>query len=114
MPANANYLDIILLGKEYRVTCEKEEKDALLRAVAYVDEKMREIAGKTRGNNERAAVMMALNTAHEFLRLQNRTSEEREVTRNDETGLDFDDIKRRIASMEAQLDAVLESQDRSI
>ena len=40
MPNDANYLDVTLLGKEYRVACPPEEHDALLDAVAYVDEKM--------------------------------------------------------------------------
>ena len=36
MPNDANYLDVTLLGKEYRVACPPEEHDALLDAVAYV------------------------------------------------------------------------------
>ncbi|MDR2788313.1 MAG: cell division protein ZapA [Candidatus Accumulibacter sp.] len=115
MSSNSNYLDITLLGKEYRVACPAEEKDALRRAAAYVDEKIRGIAEKKRANGERVAVMVALNVAHEFLCLQDQRSEENQTPApHDATGVDFDDTKRRIASMEAQLDAVLELQDKLI
>ena len=50
MPNDTNYLDIALLGKEYRVACPAEEREALLAAVAYVDAKMHDIAEKTRSN----------------------------------------------------------------
>ena len=64
MTNEANYLDITLLGKEYRVACPPQEHAALLAAVAYVDEKMHDIAEKTKSNiSERIAVMAALNIA---------------------------------------------------
>ena len=56
MTNEANYLDITLLGKEYRVACPPQEHAALLAAVAYVDEKMHDIAEKTKSNiSERRA-----------------------------------------------------------
>ncbi|GHU30828.1 cell division protein ZapA [Betaproteobacteria bacterium] len=116
MTSDANFLDITLLGKEYRVACPPDDKDALLRAVAYIDAKMHDIAEKTRSNiSERIAVMAALNVAHEFLSLQNQLSEENlALANNHKTELDFSDVKRRISLMEAQIDAVLEPQDKLI
>ena len=115
MTRDANFLDITLLGKEYRVACPPDDKDALLRAVAYVDAKMHDIAEKTRSNiAERIAVMAALNVAHEFLSLQKQLSDESLKSAGSETALDFDVVKRRIASMGEQLDAVLEPQDKLI
>ena len=108
MPSHANSIDISLLGKEYRVACPPENKDALLRAVAYADGKMREIAEKTRGSAERVAVMAALNIAHEFLLTQNRLAEN---SRNTGAEVDIAAVKRRITLMEAQLDAVLAPAD---
>ena len=71
MPNEAYYLDITLLGKEYRVACPPEEQPALLAAVAYVDEKMHDIAEKTKSNiSERIAVMAALNIAHDLQMLK--------------------------------------------
>ena len=112
MPNESHYLDITLLGKEYRVACPPEEHDALQDAVAYVDARMREIAAKTHTNiAERIAVMAALNIAHEFLSQQCAPADsplETRVVR----GLDIDAVKGRIAGMEAQLDAVLAPQDK--
>ncbi len=115
MPKETNYLDITLLGKEYRVACPSEERDALLAAVTFVDGKMHEIAEKTRSNvSERIAVMAALNIAHEFL-AQNHSSDDIQLSAHrSETGVDIDAAKRRILFMEAQLDAILSPQDKLI
>ena len=116
MSSDANFLDITLLGKEYRVACPPEDRDALQKAVAYVDGKMHDIAEKTRSNiAERIAVMVALNIAHEFLSQQNRLSEGYSApSHRPDAGLDFGAVKRRIGIMEAQLDAVLGPQDKLI
>lgn len=108
MPGEAHYLDVILLGKEYRVACPPEERDALMAAVAHVDAKMHEIAEKTKSNiAERIAVMAALNIAHEFLTQRTMGNPGAAAST-----LDFTDAKRRIGDMEAQLDAVLAAQDK--
>lgn len=116
MPTPINYLDITLLGKEFRVSCPPEEKDALLRAAAYVDGKMREIAEQTHSDiGERVAVMAALSIAHEFLSRQNQSAEENPMPEDSYAKeLDIDAVKRRIAFMEEQLDALLEPQDKLI
>ena len=114
MPNEAYYLDITLLGKEYRVACPPEEQPALLAAVAYVDEKMHDIAEKTKSNiSERIAVMAALNIAHEHLSKKHAPTEIPAGT-GSETGLDFGAVKRRISDMEAKLEAVLEPQEKLI
>ena len=53
-------LDIKLLGREYRVACKPEEKEGLLAAVTYLDEKMRDLAGKTNSAGERLAVIVRM------------------------------------------------------
>jgi cell division protein ZapA len=116
MSSDTNFLDITLLGKEYRVACLSEEENALRQAVDHVEGKMREIAEKNHSNAaERITVMAALNIAHEFLSLQSRFPEEDPAPnhRHDE-GLDIDAIKRRIEHMETELDAVLAPQDKLI
>ncbi|MEO8408956.1 MAG: cell division protein ZapA [Propionivibrio sp.] len=120
MPNESNYLDITLLGKEYRVACPPEEHQALLAAVAYVDEKMHEIAEKTKSNiSERIAVMTALNIAHEYLSrlaeatpLPSATEPESRSETVPDLGLDFGAVKRRISDMEAKLAAVLAPQEK--
>ena len=101
MTDGAKTLEVTLLGRTYRVACEDNEREALLQAVAYLDGKMNEIksAGKVAGS-ERIAVMAALNVAHELLstKLGN--------------GFDIGQAKRRISSIEAQLDSALAKQEK--
>ena len=93
-------LDIKLLGREYRVACKPEEKEGLLAAVAYLDEKMRDLAGKTNSAGERLAVMTALNITHEFLQFQRAG------------GFDIPTLKRRIERINGRLDGVLAEQEK--
>jgi cell division protein ZapA len=105
---SANHLDITLLGKEYRVACPPEEQEALRAAVDYVDGKMHEIAEKTKSNiAERIAVMAALNIAHELL-----SGHPGAAGASRPAGLDIVAVRRRIADMEAQLDAVIAPQEQ--
>jgi len=111
MPNKPNFLDINLLGKEYRVTCLPDEYNALLESVAYVNEKLEEIAGKTKSTmTERLAVMAALNIANDYLKLRSVSGSGAVV--KIEKGLDFNEIKRRIINMEAQLDMVLAPEEK--
>ncbi len=109
MTNEANYLDIVLLGKEYRVACPPEERDALSAAAAHVSATMDEITEQTRSNSpERVAVMAALNIAHELLMQRSATSTPDDFS---QTMLDFAQAKRRIQAMEAQIDTVLPLQE---
>lgn len=56
-----------LLDKEYRVGCSPEERDELLQAARFLDDKMREVKEANVIGLERIAVMAALNIAHELL-----------------------------------------------
>ena len=62
-------LDVHILGRDYKVACKEHERAELMDAVAFLDQRMREIrgAGKTAGV-DRIAVMAALNIANELLR----------------------------------------------
>ena len=96
----SNTLEVKLLGKDYRVACEPGERDALLAAVAFLDDRLKEIAAKTRGGGERLAVMAALNLAHELLAAKNTPAD-------DAAALERKSIQRRIDSIEAKLDESL-------
>jgi cell division protein ZapA len=63
-----NAVAITILGKEYLIACQDDEKSELLSSASYLDRKMREIRdhGKVIGT-DRIAVMAALNIAHELL-----------------------------------------------
>ena len=93
-------LDITILGRQFRVSCTEEEKKDLLKAVDYLDGKMREIrdGGKVIGV-ERIAIMAALNIAHELL------------TTRVNGAFDIGELKRRMASMQAAIDQAINSQD---
>jgi cell division protein ZapA len=93
-------LDISLQGKEYRVACAPEEREALLAAVDFVNGKMTEIGGKSKGSGEKVAVMAALNIAHELLALRQGL----------DISVDADKLQRRIVSIEARLDAMIAEQ----
>lgn len=111
MTNEANYLDIVLLGKEYRVACPPEERNALSAAAAHVSATMDEITEQTRSNSpERVAVMAALNIAHELLMQRSATSTPA-ADDFSQTMLDFVQAKRRIQAMEAQIDTVLPPQE---
>jgi cell division protein ZapA len=57
-----------ILDKEYRIACQSDEREDLLKTSHFLDQKMREIrdSGKVLGS-DRIAVMAALNLAHELL-----------------------------------------------
>jgi cell division protein ZapA len=93
-------LDVNILDREFRVACPEDERAELQDAVAYLDKKMREIrdTGKI-ASVERIAIMAALNIAHELL------------TTRVGGGFDLADLKRRMQSMQATIDATLVDQD---
>lgn len=94
-------LDVTIMGREFRVSCPEEEEEALLEAVHYLDERMHDIrqGGKIIGI-ERIAIMAALNITHEFLSLKMGNS-----------SVDVQEIRRRMKSMEEQLDRALNDQE---
>lgn len=103
-----NYLDVSIMGREYRVACSPEEREALLAAVAHVDERMRDIAARSAAATpERVAVMAALNIAHDALSAAANSPQSRV---DPETAGVFDnpETRRRMDAMAAQLDSVLD------
>lgn len=104
-----NYLDITLLGKEYRIACPPEEREALQAAVSYVDEKMHEISDRTKSNiAERIAVMAALNIAHEFLQLQAGVK----PARASASSVDAELIRRKMDEFEGIIEKAVADQEK--
>lgn len=65
---SADHIDVKIMNREYRIACVAEDHDQLLKVVALVDEKMSQIAGKTKNMiPERVAVMAAMSIAQELL-----------------------------------------------
>jgi cell division protein ZapA len=94
-------LQVMIMGREFRVACPEEEQAGLLEAVDYLNRKMLEIrdAGKVIGL-ERIAIMAALNIAHELL------------TTKVGGGFDMGEIKRRMNRMEAVIDQAMADQTK--
>jgi cell division protein ZapA len=96
----AKTVDVMIMGREFTVSCTDEERQGLLDAVNYLDKKMHYIrsAGKVVGV-ERIAIMAALNLSHELL--------------NTKTGdIDIGDYKRRISAMQNQIDEAMAAQTK--
>ena len=93
-------IDVTILGKQFRVACTEDQHKDLLKAVEYLDGKMREIrdGGKVIGV-ERIAIVAALNIVHELL-----------TTRVD-GGFDIGELKRRITRMRASIEDAMSAQD---
>lgn len=107
MTTKGAQLDVTILGREYRIACDEEEKPALLEAVAFLDARMRDIrdAGKV-GGVERIAVMAALNIANDLLR-------ERKETSTKAAGpIDATDTAGRIRRINTAIDKTLAGQER--
>jgi cell division protein ZapA len=111
MTDEANFLDVQILGREYRVVCPSGEEDALAAAVRLVDAQMREISDKSKNSTpERVAVMAALNIAHDYLAEQAgaQSGGIDGAAKKIETDFDSTGIKRRIDVMDTRLAALLE------
>ncbi len=93
-------IDIEIMGRAFTVTCTDEERERLLQAVDYLDEKMREIrdTGKM-VSVERIAIMAALNITHELVNTKSG-------------GVDVGEVKKRITTMQHQIDEVLSGQHK--
>ncbi|MBM3116458.1 cell division protein ZapA [Jeongeupia naejangsanensis] len=91
-------LDIVIMGREFRVACPADEEETLKQAVALLEAKMLEIrgGGKVVGI-EKIAIMAALNLAHEYLHVQ-------------AGGFDIGAYQRKITAMNSAIDAVLQDQ----
>ncbi len=94
-------LSVSILGREYRLACSSDEKEALLKSAQLVDAKMEAIreAGKVMGA-DRIAVMAALQFAHELL-----------STRGSD-GVEVGEIRRRVRDLMQVCDDALLPQEK--
>lgn len=94
-------LSVSILGREYRLACSPDEKEALLKSAQLVDSKMQAIreAGKVMGA-DRIAVMAALQFAHELLN-----------TRGSD-GVEVGEIRRRVRDLAQVCDEALLPQEK--
>ncbi len=108
-PSNRNVaadviaLDVTLMGRTFKVTCAPDEEADLRAAADYVDKKTAEIRRVAKVvDNERVAVMAALNIGHELLQ-----------ARRGKGVLDAGEFRRRISAMRTTIsEALAEQQDK--
>jgi cell division protein ZapA len=93
-------IEVTVLERTLRIACKEEERQDLLKAVRYLDTKMREIrdSGKVIGG-ERIAILAALNIAHELLSTRHGS------------GFDMGEFKRRMRGMAAAIDEAMSAQE---
>lgn len=102
-----NFIDVKIMGREYRVSCTPQTKNDLQQAVIFVDHKMNEIAAKTRNTiPERIAVMAALNIAHELISGPSNTGA---IAGNGNVAAELDDMRSRVHALNARIDGILKS-----
>ena len=100
MKADGRAIEVTVLDRTLRIACKDEEKEDLLKAVQYLDAKMREIreGGKVIGS-ERIAILAALNITHELL--STRVG----------GGFDIGEFKGRMRSMATAIDEAMSAQE---
>ncbi len=93
---------VLIMGREYSVTCPAEEHEALVTSAEFLNERMTAIRrrGKALGS-ERIAVMAALNIARELLRIKGEPA----VFSKDTDPA----ASRRIRQMAADIDSTMAS-----
>ena len=89
-----------ILDTDYQVACPPEEKEGLLAAARYLDDKMRTVkAGGNVIGIDRVAVMAGLNIAHELLHQSGQNAgDSRELQRLS------DKIARALGNQQSQLE----------
>lgn len=93
-------IDVSILGRDYSLACSPDEKDALLGAVRYVDQRMLGVKGSGKvSSNERIAVMAAIQIAAELLAMR--------APDGPLSGIALGDFKRRIDDINSMLDETL-------
>jgi cell division protein ZapA len=68
-------ISLTIMGKEYKIACDPEERDTLVRSAQQLDQQMRKMrdTGKINGP-DRIAVMAALNLSHELEMVKNQNA----------------------------------------
>lgn len=97
MNASNEPVTLRLIDREFLIACAPEERDGLVAAAAFLDQKMRELRSATRVPSfERLAVLAAVSVAHELLGLR------KQLNGQDQQALN------RLAALRQRLDAALD------
>jgi cell division protein ZapA len=97
---NNEPLNISIMGRDFCIACPDDEREEILLAAAYLDNKIQEIRAEGKiVDSDRIALIAALRIANELLVLR------------DGTDFDINEFRRRIASLSRKVDEVLAHED---
>ena len=97
---NNEPLNISIMGRDFCIACPDDEREEILLAAAYLDNKIQEIRAEGKiVDSDRIALIAALRIAHELLVLR------------DGTDFDINEFRRRIASLSKKVDEALAHED---
>ena len=97
---NNEPLNISIMGRDFCIACPDDEREEILLAAAYLDNKIQEIRAEGKiVDSDRIALIAALRIAHELLVLR------------DGTDFDINEFRRRIASLSRKVDEALAHED---
>jgi len=96
MAAPTGSVNIMILGREYQISCPPEDEESLRKSARYLDKQMEQV--KNRGTSlgyEKIAVLAALNITHDLMKLNQQADNSQY------------DAQRDIKELEKKIDAVL-------
>lgn len=98
-------VEVSILGQSFKLSCKEGEDRALREAAYYLDQKMSVIrdGGRVKGT-DRIAIMAALGIASELLAMKS--------SEGPLSGMSLVDIRQKINTMQAVLDAALTPQEK--
>lgn len=105
-------ITINVMGREFRVAAPDGEERQLVASVDLLNKKMKEIrdSGKVVGN-ERIAIMVALNIAHEHLQtLQGVTASG--TSKTQKISVDEAYVRRKMQDMESMIEKAISDQEK--
>lgn len=97
----AKPVKVTILGKEFHIACKEDERDDLMAAARYLDEKMRHIRSNSQISGlDRIAIMAALNIAHELTVAQRHNQGENENSQS---------LTQQVQGMQQRIDQALQA-----
>lgn len=104
MKSPAKPVKVTILGKEFHIACQEDEREDLMAAARQVEEKMRHIRSSSQISSfDKIAVMVALNLAHELTQAQNQPQPQNLQAATDQ-----------VLAMQERIEATLSSTPRTL
>jgi len=100
-------LDVNILGRDYTLACNPDERDALVSAAQHVDRTMQKLRSQSKAgtSTERIAIIAALQLAVELMSTP--------VATGGDGGVALGDYKRKIEDMQRMIDSALSEQEHT-